>query len=130
MHADAELLARASHARERAYAKYSRFAVGAALLTSDGEIFLGCNVENVSFGLTMCAERVAIGNAVQAGCTAFERMAIVADSSRPVVPCGACRQVMAEFNPVLPIISATSTGTTEEFSLGTLLPVSSQGILG
>lgn len=125
-----DLIKRAIEVRSRAYAKYSNFPVGAALLTSDNEIFTGCNVENISFGLTMCAERVAIGNAIQAGKIAFSRIAIAADSKQPVIPCGACRQVMAEFNPELLISMTNLEGVTEEHSLATLLPKSSQGILG
>ena len=120
----------ATRARAHAYAPYSSFTVGAALLAADGGIFTGCNVENVSFGLTMCAERVAVGSALAAGSTAFETIAIVSDSTEPVVPCGACRQVMAEFAPGLRIISATTNGITTEFNLADLLPSPRQGILG
>ncbi len=93
-------------------------------------IFSGCNVENVSFGLTMCAERVAIGAALSAGAKDFDLLALVTDSERPVVPCGACRQVLAEFNPMLRIVSETVAGEREEFQLGQLLPNPKQGILG
>src|SRR5260221_11235711 len=90
-------------AREQAYAPYSRFAVGAALLSESGEVHRGCNVENVSFGLTICAERNAVTAALQSGCRMFSCIAIVADTESPVVPCGACRQFLAEFHPALPI---------------------------
>src|SRR6476620_11509161 len=123
------LLRLAREAREQAYAKYSGFRVGAALQAEDGTVFLGANVENVSFGLTMCAERVAIGTAIQNGKLSFRQIAIVADSAQPIVPCGACRQVLAEFSPSLSIISQTLSGQTEEFSLEVLLPKSRQGIL-
>jgi cytidine deaminase len=117
-------------ASRQAYAPYSGFKVGAALLAQDGTVVVGCNVENVSFGLTMCAERVAVGSAIQAGLTAFARLAIAADSKEPVMPCGACRQVLAEFCPDLQIVSTTLAGETAEFSLSTLLPAPRQGILG
>ena len=125
-----DLISVATEARGRAYAKYSQFSVGAALLTTDGRTFTGCNVENVSFGLTMCAERVAIGSAIAAGSRSFNMIAIVSDSTQPVVPCGACRQVMAEFSPDLRIISATTDGVVTEFNLAVLLPSPHQGILG
>ena len=119
----------ADEARLKAYAPYSNFKVGAALRVVTGEVFSGCNVENVSYGLTICAERVAVGAAVQAGATEFDRLAIVTDSAEPVVPCGACRQVLAEFCPDLRIVSRTLGGLTAEFSLSTLLPKPRQGIL-
>ena len=125
-----DLITAARTARESAYAPYSSFAVGAALLDADGRTFVGCNVENVSFGLTMCAERVAVGSAVAAGATNFDAIAVVSDSAEPVVPCGACRQVLAEFSPSLRVISATINGSVTEFSLASLLPSPRQGILG
>ena len=115
--------------RSEAHAPYSNFAVGAALECADGTVFTGCNVENLSFGLTMCAERVAIGAAVVAGHRDFRCIAIVADTDSPISPCGACRQVMAEFHPSLKILSATLDGKTEEFTLDQLLPRASTGIL-
>jgi cytidine deaminase len=92
-------------------------------------MFKGCNVENISFGLTMCAERVAIGQAIAAGVTDFAAIAIASDSSEPVVPCGACRQVLAEFAPNLRVLSSTLSGASCEFSLAVLLPAPAQGIL-
>ncbi len=124
-----ELFAAASRVRERAYAPYSCFAVGAALRASSGAVFLGCNVENVSYGLTTCAERAAVFSAVSAGDTAFDEMAIVADTDLPVVPCGACRQVMAEFNADLRITCWTVAGEKQEHRLSELLPKPRQGIL-
>jgi cytidine deaminase len=116
-------------ARLRAYAPYSRFAVGAALLSKSGTIVSGCNVENVSFGLTICAERVCVVKAVDQGENDFAALAIVADTEIPIVPCGACRQVLAEFSPNILITSWTLTGQSQEFSLGDLLPLPKQGIL-
>lgn len=110
-----------------AYAPYSNFAVGAALLAADGRVFSGCNVENISFGLTNCAERVAIGAAVAAGAREFLAVAIVADTKVPISPCGACRQVLAEFG-VRRVILANRNKSLE-FSLEELLPRASAGIL-
>ena len=126
---DKQALKKAKIAHAKAYAPYSKFAVGAALVTADGAQFSGCNVENRSFGLTMCAERVAIGAAVSEGKTRFVLLALVSDSDRPVVPCGACRQVLAEFAPALRIVSQSRKGDVEEFALDTLLPLPAQGIL-
>lgn len=122
-----ELLHKAWEARERAYAPYSRFAVGAALLTSDGRIFTGCNVENISYGLTICAERVAVGTAIAAGFHNFLGLAVVADTTTPVSPCGACRQVLSEFGD-FPILLANRQQHIE-FDLSQLLPRASAGIL-
>lgn len=100
------LLERAREARANAYAPYSGFAVGAALLADDGRIFTGCNVENASFGLTVCAERVALGTAVAEGARTFRAIAVCGpDESCPCPPCGACRQALAEFSPALEVIT-------------------------
>ena len=93
------LMAEAVKARRRAYAPYSRFPVGAALLTKDGRIFHGCNVENVSFGLTICAERNAVWQAISQGATEFTAIAVTARDGRGAPPCGSCRQVLHEFAP-------------------------------
>jgi cytidine deaminase len=93
----AELLRRAGQAARSAYCPYSRFRVGAAVLSADGRVFTGCNVENASYGLTVCAERVAIAAAVAAGVRRLVAVAVVAPGSEPTPPCGACRQVIAEF---------------------------------
>jgi len=127
---DSDLVALALKSREFAHAPYSGFKVGAALKTVSGEIVGGCNVENVSYGLTMCAERVALGSAVAAGFSRFQSIAIVSDSEEPVVPCGACRQVLAEFNPQLKVVSSTVSGKVSEFDLSVLFPRPRQGILG
>jgi cytidine deaminase len=109
-------------ARQRAYAKYSDFLVGAALLAEDGQIFSGCNVENASYGLTICAERAAAFAAVAAGQQRFEWLAIA--TSGGLTPCGACRQVLAEFAPDLPIllIDVDRPGQVQEVCLRDLLP--------
>jgi cytidine deaminase len=122
-------VAEATAARSKAYAPYSQFAVGAALVATDGRVFQGCNVENLSFGLTMCAERVAIGQAVAAGCRDFRTIVIVADTVEPISPCGACRQVLAEFNPQLEMVLCTISGNRVVYSLGDLLPRAATGIL-
>ena len=126
---NSSLIQAAIQVRENAHAPYSGFAVGAAILCADGSVFTGCNVENLSFGLTMCAERVAVGAAVAAGKRDFLCIAIAADSEEAISPCGACRQVLAEFNPELAILSANLSGKAQEFSLGHLLPRASTGIL-
>lgn len=94
---DRELVAYARRARQRAHAPYSKFKVGAALRTREGEIVTGCNIENASYGLTLCAERVAVFKAVSEGLRRFDAVAVVADSSRPTAPCGPCRQILWEF---------------------------------
>ncbi len=115
------LVAQARQARTHAYAPYSRFAVGAAVLAADGRIFSGCNVENASFGLTICAERNAVAAAVCAGQRPLA-VAVVTEKGG-VAPCGACRQVLAEFSPDMPVILATEEGDGFElFPLGQLLP--------
>lgn len=116
------LIAAATEARKNAHAPYSKYPVGAALLTEDGRIFLGCNIENASYGLTICAERVAFGSAIAAGVRRFTQIAIVADGPRPV-PCGACLQVMAEFSPTLAItIASPDSKTVSEYTLDKLMP--------
>lgn len=126
---DEDLIAAAVAARKNAYAPYSGFCVGAAILAATGQFFTGTNVENISFGLTICAERVALSNAVQSGVTKFVRIAIATDLTEPTVPCGACRQVLAEFSPSLEILSWTLSGQMQRFDLSSLLPLAGQGIL-
>ena len=123
-----KLISAATTARLFAYAPYSNFQVGAALLTKDGRVFTGCNVENLSYGLTICAERSALFAAVTAGVREFEAIAIVADTCEPVSPCGACRQVMAEFGD-FKIICGTLEGKVFESTVATLLPRGKTGIL-
>lgn len=124
------LLSAAWQVRENAHAPYSRFSVGAALLAEDGRIFTGCNVENLSFGLTVCAERAAVFAAVAAGARRFRALAVVSDSREPVSPCGACRQVLAEFCEELPIRTTNLQGEEFEACLSVLLPRARAGILG
>ncbi len=116
-----ELLAVAAEMRERAHAPYSGFRVGAALLTADGSVFPGCNVENSSYSLTCCAERAAVFTAVAAGHRAFAAIAIDA-GGKAVPPCGACRQVLSEFAPDLPIILSDEHGQPRFLTLTNLLP--------
>jgi cytidine deaminase len=124
-----ELIGAASAARLLGYAPYSGFQVGAALVTQAGKIYTGCNVENVSLGLTICAERSAIAAAIAQGSKDFVAIAVVTAGKKPAVPCGACRQVLAEFNPSITILAATIDGKVQEFGLAELLPFPSQGIL-
>jgi cytidine deaminase len=123
------LIQSASEARLNAYAPYSRFAVGAAIQCRSGAIYVGTNIENISYGLTVCAERVAIGNAIAAGEREFVAIAVVADTVEPIVPCGACRQFLAEFAPDLIIVSATLRGDQKMENLSHLLPDPKRGIL-
>jgi cytidine deaminase len=114
-------MAQAEIARTRAYAPYSRFPVGAALLTASGRVYLGCNVENASFGLTLCAERNAVFKAVSDGEREFVAIAITAGERKPSSPCGACRQVLHEFAPDLSVCWRDGKGTLQERPLRDLL---------
>ena len=115
------LVTAAQSVRKRAHAPYSKFAVGAAVLDEDGQIFRGCNVENASYGLSVCAERHAVGAAVAAGSSRLTAIAVVADTSPPTSPCGACRQVLAEFGD-MPVILANLRGERTVTSVAQLLP--------
>jgi len=118
---DRQLLAEAEKAKEFAYAPYSGFPVGAALLAKSGKVYTGCNVENSSYGLSMCAERVAVFKAVSAGEKEFLKLAIIGPENREILPCGACRQVFFEFAPDL-IIVTLDNDKVRSYSLKQLLP--------
>ena len=120
---DEELMRRASEALKNAYAPYSRYRVGACILAADGRMFCGCNVENASYGLTICAERGAVMAAVASGAREFERIAIVSAGSLPW-PCGACRQVLREFAPDIEVLVQDGGGNTHRATLSELLPMS------
>jgi cytidine deaminase len=124
-----DLIQAALGARNQAYAPYSNFPVGAAVRGKSGAVFVGSNIENISYGLTICAERIAIGSAVAAGEREFVAIALVADTTDPIVPCGACRQFLAEFAPDLIIVSATIRGDQKIENLSNLLPHPKRGIL-
>ncbi|WP_416828794.1 cytidine deaminase [Ectobacillus polymachus] len=117
------LIAQAIEARKQAYAPYSNFQVGAAILTKNNEVFLGCNIENASYGLTNCAERTAIFKAVSEGEKEIKAIVIVGDTDDPISPCGACRQVMAEFcDENTKIILTNLKGDSVETTINELLP--------
>ena len=120
---DIEELATCAHeAMGRAYAPYSKFRVGAALETQDGKVFGGCNVENASYPVTVCAERVALGAAVVAGATRFRRILICSSGADPITPCGMCRQALAEFGVHLEVICEGMSGVRQSWALSELLP--------
>lgn len=117
------LVAAARQARDRAIAPYSHFLVGAALETADGHIISGCNIENASYGLTTCAERVALLKALSDGHRAFTRIAVVADTAAPTPPCGPCRQLLWEYCGDIPVIMANLTTVTSTTPLAALFPM-------
>lgn len=122
MVSDESLIAAAWGARERAYAPYSGFAVGAAVLTASGKVFTGSNVENATFPLTVCAERVAIATAVAAGEREVVTVAVVTQTDPPAAPCGGCRQVIHEFGQQARVLVGGSTGVVSVYRIGELLP--------
>jgi cytidine deaminase len=115
-------IALATQARDRAYAPYSRFRVGAAVLTADGQCFLGANVENASYGLTACAERIALWTGAVAGMSTVRFVVVVTDTLQPATPCGACRQVLSELAPDAVVVMVTVRGQRQEATVGELLP--------
>ncbi len=115
------LVVAARAVQRRAYAPYSKFHVGCALEAEDGTVFVGCNVENASYGLTICAERAAVCAAVSAGAQRFRRAVVVSDVDPPAAPCGACRQVLAEFGPALRVDGVGPTRSLS-WTIGELLP--------
>ena len=117
------LVEAARRARENAVAQFSNFKVGAALETTDGTVITGCNVENATYGLTICAERVAMFKALSEGHRSFSRVAIVADTEAPTPPCGACRQILWEFGGDLQILLANLKEAKGSFRLKDLLPM-------
>lgn len=118
---DEELIETARQYREHSYSPYSRFKVGAAVLTAGGKVYGGCNIENSSYGLTICAERTAVFKAVSEGERELAALAVIADTEGPCSPCGACRQVMADFR-IPRIIMANLRGEVKTASLAELLP--------
>ena len=129
MPTDADLIAAARAVRLNAHAPFSNFRVGAAIETNDGRIVAGCNVENATYGLTICAERVAVVKAISDGIAplSFRRIAIVADTEQPTPPCGACRQILWEFAGDVEVILANLTQETGRYRLGELLPLPFDG---
>jgi cytidine deaminase len=121
-----ELLAAAVEARDRAYAPYSRFRVGAAVLTADGQVFTGSNTENASYGLSMCAERVAVYHAIAQGARQFVAVAVTGPDGVLTMPCGACRQVLHEFGPAMQVIFPDN-GRLRAVPLAALLPEAFSG---
>ncbi len=116
------LLRAAWDVRERAHAPFSKFKVGAAILDADGHIFTGCNVENATYGLTMCAERVAVFKAISEGAAKLERIVVVADTQTPTPPCGACRQILWEFCGDAELILANLAGKQEIMTVKQIFP--------
>ena len=116
-----ELINKAKNAREHSYSPYSRFKVGAALKTKNGMVFTGCNIENSSYSLSICAEREAIFKAISAGERDLDTIAVVTDSDKLTTPCGACRQVMWEFSKDMTIVVANLKGKKKEFKIKELL---------
>jgi cytidine deaminase len=121
-HSNEELVTAAKEARQNSYAPYSEFRVGAAIETDDGEIYTGCNVESASYGLTVCAERVAIWKAISEGKHKIKNIAVVCDTKELTPPCGVCRQIIWEFGGNVPVTLANLNGGREMIEMKDLLP--------
>jgi cytidine deaminase len=119
---ESKLIQEAIEARENAVARFSGYKVGGALLTSDGKVVRGCNIENASYSLTVCAERVALLTALAAGIRGFEAVAVATQSEIPATPCGPCRQLLWEYTGDIDVILANTTGVVRRFKLSQLLP--------
>ena len=117
-----DLIKAAIDAREKAYAPYSNFQVGAAVESESGDIYIGCNVESASYGLTVCAERVAIWKGISRGEKRFKRIAVVVDTEELTPPCGVCRQIIWEFCGDVPVVLSNLNGKTETIQMSELLP--------
>ncbi|ALC81662.1 MULTISPECIES: cytidine deaminase [Bacillus] len=118
-----DLILEAEKARQFAYVPYSKFKVGAAILTNDGKVYRGCNIENAAYGVCNCAERTALFKAYSEGDTSFQMLAVIADTARPVPPCGACRQVISELCPPdMKVVLANLNGDRSEMTVQELLP--------
>lgn len=118
-----QLIKHAIHATKNAYVPYSKFPVGAALLTEDGQVFEGCNIENSAYSMANCAERTAFFKAISDGNRSFKALAVTGNTAGPISPCGACRQVMSEFcSPDMPVYLTNLQGDIQETTIGNLLP--------
>nr|WP_147532396.1 cytidine deaminase [Bacillus marasmi] len=118
-----QIIEEAKVAREKAYVPYSKFKVGAALVTADGKIYHGCNIENAAYSVTICAERTALFKALSEGDNKFEKLVVIADTERPVSPCGACRQVISELCPKdMTVVLTNLKGDVQEITVEDLLP--------
>lgn len=117
-----ELLEAALAVRQKAFAPFSHFLVGAALRGEDGRVYTGCNVENATYGLTLCAERVAVFKGVSEGCRRFHQAVVVADTAEPTPPCGACRQILWEFGGDMEVLLANLSGVKGRFQMRDLFP--------
>jgi cytidine deaminase len=119
---DKNLILKAKKAMRSAYAPYSNFKVGAAILSREGKVFSGANLENSSFGITVCAERVALYKALSSGEKDFIKIAIASSAEKPITPCGLCRQALFEFSPGLKVVCSNLTGKIKKYTLKQLLP--------
>jgi len=120
---DRNLIEKAASAMANSYSPYSRFKSGAAIESSDGAVFTGCNIENAAFGVTLCAETAAVASAVSAGKRSFRRIAIISEESAYCFPCGTCRQLLNEFSPEMEVLCSRSDGRYVSYPLTSLLPM-------